>query len=323
MPLADELGFPSIPINKKWIGLAIVGIIIIVVLVSTFYSVGPEELGVIRRFGRYARTSEPGLHVKAPFMETVTKVRVLHVFKEEFGFRTLQAGERTIYAPGRFDEESLMLTGDLNVAVAEWIVQYRVLDPVNYLFNVRDPSETIRDISEAAMRQIVGDRSVDEVLTVGRIEIGQEVQRKLQEILNFYQAGIQIITVKLKDVNPPDPVKPAFNEVNEAKQERQTIINEAWQTYNKIIPKARGEAEKTISEAEGYAINRVNHAEGDASKFVALWEEYRKAKDVTRRRLYLETLGEVLPKMGRKYIIDSQQQGILPLLSLGEEGGVS
>ncbi len=323
MPLADELGFPSIPINKKWIGLAIVGIIIIVVLVSTFYSVGPEELGVIRRFGRYARTSEPGLHVKAPFMETVTKVRVLHVFKEEFGFRTLQAGERTIYAPGRFDEESLMLTGDLNVAVAEWIVQYRVLDPVNYLFNVRDPSETIRDISEAAMRQIVGDRSVDEVLTVGRIEIGQEVQRKLQEILNFYQAGIQIITVKLKDVNPPDPVKPAFNEVNEAKQERETIINEAWQTYNKIIPKARGEAEKTISEAEGYAINRVNQAEGDASKFVAIWEEYRKAKDVTRRRLYLETLGEVLPKMGRKYIIDSQQQGILPLLSLGEEGGVS
>ena len=323
MPLADELGFPSIPINKKWIGLGVLGIIIIVVLVSVFYSVGPEELGVIRRFGRYARTSEPGLHVKVPFMEVVTKVRVLHVFKEEFGFRTLQAGERTIYAPGRFDEESLMLTGDLNVAVAEWIVQYRVMDPVKYLFNVRDPSETIRDISEATMRQIVGDRSVDEVLTVGRIEIGQEVQRKLQDVLDFYQTGIQIITVKLKDVNPPDPVKPAFNEVNEAKQERETTINEAWQTYNKIIPKARGEAEKTISEAEGYAINRVNQAKGDANKFVAIWEEYRKAKDVTRRRLYLETLGEVLPKMGRKYIIDSQQQGILPMLSLSETGGQS
>lgn len=323
MPLADELGFPSIPINKKWIALAVVGIIIIVVLVSTFYSVGPEELGVIRRFGRYARTADPGLHVKAPFVEVVTKVRVLHVFKEEFGFRTLQAGERTIYAPGRFDEESLMLTGDLNVAVAEWIVQYRVLDPVKYLFNVRDPSETIRDISEATMRQIVGDRSVDEVLTIGRIEIGQEVQTKLQEVLDSYQTGIQIITVKLKDVNPPDRVKPAFNEVNEAKQERETTINEAWQTYNRIIPKARGEAEKTISEAEGYAINRVNQAEGDASKFVAIWEEYRKAKDVTRRRLYLETLGKVLPKMGRKYIIDSEQQGILPMLSLSETGGQS
>ncbi len=323
MPLADELGFPSIPLNKKWIGLAVLGIIIIVVLASLFYSIGPEELGVIRRFGRYVRTTQPGLHVKAPFVETVTKVRVLHVFKEEFGFRTLQAGERTIYAPGRFDEESLMLTGDLNVAVAEWIVQYRVLNPVEYLFNVRDPSETIRDISEAAMRQIVGDRSVDEVLTVGRIEIGQEVQKKLQEVLDFYQAGVQVITVKLKDVNPPDPVKPAFNEVNEAKQERETTINEAWQAYNQIIPKARGQAEKTISEAEGYAINRVNQAKGDANKFVAIWQEYRKAKDVTRRRLYLETLGEILPKMGRKYIIDSEQQGILPMLSLTETGGQS
>ena len=323
MPLEDELGFPSIPITKKWIGLGILGIIIIVILISIFYSIGPEELGVIRRFGRYVRTTEPGLHVKAPFVERVTKVRVKHIFKEEFGFRTLQAGERTIYAPGRFDEESLMLSGDLNVAVAEWIAQYRVRDAVKYLFNVRDVGETIRDISEAAMRQVVGDRSVDEVLTVGRIEIGQEVQRKLQEILDLYETGVQVITVKLKDVNPPDPVKPAFNEVNEAKQERETTINEAWQAYNQIIPKARGEAEKMISEAEGYGINRVNQAKGDANKFVAVWQEYRKAKDVTRRRLYLETLGEILPKMGRKYIIDSEQQGILPLLSLSEGGGGS
>jgi len=323
MPLEDELGFPSIPLPKKWIGLAILGIIIIVILASIFYSIGPEELGVIRRFGRYVRTTQPGLHVKAPFVETVTKVRVLHVFKEEFGFRTLRAGERTIYAPGRFDEESLMLTGDLNVAVVEWIVQYRVRNPMKYLFNVRDVGENIRDISEAAMRQIVGDRSVDEVLTVGRIEIGQEVQRKLQEILDLYETGVQIVTVKLKDVNPPDPVKPAFNEVNEARQEKETTINEAWQGYNQIIPKARGEAEKTISEAEGYAIKRVNQAKGDANKFVAVWQEYRKAEDVTRRRLYLETLGEILPKMGRKYIIDSEQQGILPMLSLTEKGGGS
>lgn len=323
MPLEDELGFPGISVPKKWIGLGIVGIIIIVILVSIFYSIGPEEVGVIRRFGRYVRTSEPGLHVKAPFVETLTKVRVLHVFKEEFGFRTLRAGERTIYAPGRFDDESLMLSGDLNVAVVEWIVQYRVRDPVKYLFKVRDVGENIRDMSEAAMRQIVGDRSVDEVLTVGRIEIGQEVQRKLQEILDVYETGVQIVTVKLKDVNPPDPVKPAFNEVNEAKQEKETTINEAWQAYNQVIPKARGEAEKTISEAEGYAINRVNQAKGDANKFLAVWEEYRKAKDVTRRRLYLETLGEILPKMGRKYIVDSEQKTILPMLSLTEKGGGS
>ncbi|TET65044.1 FtsH protease activity modulator HflK [Candidatus Aerophobetes bacterium] len=323
MPLEDELGFPSIPIPKKWIGLGIVGIIIIVILASIFYSIGPEEVGVIRRFGRYVRASQPGLHLKAPFMETLTKVRVLHVFKEEFGFRTLQAGQRTIYAPGRFDDESLMLSGDLNVAVVEWIVQYRILDPVKYLFQVRDVGENIRDISEAAMRQIVGDRSVDEVLTVGRIEIGQEAQRKLQEVLDLYQTGVQIVTVKLKDVNPPDPVKPAFNEVNEAKQEKETTINEAWQAYNQVIPKARGQAEKTISEAEGYAINRVNQAEGDAKKFVAVWEEYSKAKDVTRRRLYLETLGEILPKMGRKYIVDSEQKAILPMLSLTERGGGS
>lgn len=323
MPLEDELGFPGISVPKKWIGLGIVGIIIIVILVSIFYSIGPEEVGVIRRFGRYVRTTEPGLHVKAPFVETLTKVRVLHVFKEEFGFRTLRAGEQTIYAPGRFDDESLMLSGDLNVAVVEWIVQYRVMDPMKYLFNVRDVGENIRDMSEAAMRQIVGDRSVDEILTVGRIEIGQEVQRKLQEILDVYETGVQIVTVKLKDVNPPDPVKPAFNEVNEAKQEKETTINEAWQAYNQVIPKARGEAEKTISEAEGYAINRVNQAKGDANKFVAVWEEYRKAKDVTRRRLYLETLGEILPKMGRKYIVDSEQKTILPMLSLTEKGGGS
>jgi membrane protease subunit HflK len=323
MSLEDELGFPSIPLPKKWIGLAILGIIIIVILISIFYSIGPEQLGVIKRFGRYVRTAEPGLHVKAPFVETVTKVRVKHVFKEEFGFRTLRAGERTIYAPQKFDDESLMLSGDLNVAVAEWIVQYRIRDPVKYLFRVREVGETIRDISEAAMRQIVGDRSVDEVLTVGRIEIGQEVQRKLQEILHLYETGVQIITVKLKDVNPPDSVKPAFNEVNEAKQEKETTINEAWQAYNQIIPKARGQAEKTISEAEGYAINRVNQSKGDGNKFLSIWQEYRKAKDVTRRRLYLETLGEILPKMGRKYIVDSEQQGVLPLLSLTEKGGQS
>lgn len=315
----EEVNFPgSIP--GKWIGWAVIGIILIIILVSTFYSIGPEEVGVIKRWGRYTRTTEPGLHVKLPFAESVTKVKVKHIFKEEFGFRTLKAAVKTIYAPGRFEEENLMLTGDLNVAVVEWIVQYKIEDPIDYLFKVKDVEDTIRDISESAMRQIVGDRSVDEVLTVGRIEVGLKMQKKLQQILDTYQTGVQITTVKLKDVNPPDAVKSSFNEVNVAKQDKETTINQAEQEYNRVIPKAKGEAEKTISEAEGYAVNRVNRAQGDATKFLAVWKEYNKAKDVTRRRLYLETLEEILPKIGRKYIIDSEQKGILPLLSLSEGG---
>ena len=313
-----EAKFPM-PIPKKWIVRGIIGIIVIVVLVASFYSIGPEQVGVIKRWGRYVRTTEPGLHAKLPFAESVTKVRVKYIFKQEFGFRTLQAGIETIYAPGRFDSESLMLTGDLNVAVVEWIVQYKVRDPINYLFEVRNVEETIRNISESAMRQIVGDRSVDEVLTVGRIEVALEMQEKLQQILDTYDIGIQVTTVKLKDVNPPDAVKNSFNEVNVAKQDRETTINQAWEAYNKVIPRAKGEAEKTISEAEGYAVNRVNRAAGDANKFLAVWLEYSRAKDVTERRLYLETLARIMPKIGTKYIIDSEQKGILPLLSLDEK----
>ncbi|KKL95375.1 hypothetical protein LCGC14_1855210 [marine sediment metagenome] len=314
-----ETKFPVPTIPKKWIVRGIIGIIIIVVLVATFYSIGPEQVGVIKRWGRYVRTTEPGLHAKLPFAESVSKVRVKYIFKQEFGFRTLQAGIETIYAPGRFDSESLMLTGDLNVAVVEWVVQYKVKDPINYLFEVRNVEETIRNISESAMRQIVGDRSVDEVLTVGRIEVALDMQMKLQEILDSYDIGIQVTTVKLKDVNPPDAVKNSFNEVNVAKQDRETTINQAWEAYNKVIPKAKGEAEKTISEAEGYAVNRVNRAAGDANKFLAVWLEYSRAKDVTKRRLYLETLEKIMPKIGTKYIIDSEQKGILPLLSLNEK----
>jgi len=285
--------------------VGVIGIILLIVLISALYSVEPDEEGVVKRFGKYVRTTQPGLHVKLPFVETVDKVKVKHIFKEEFGFRTLRAGIKTIYAPGNFSGESLMLTGDLNVAVVEWIVQYKIKNPLNYLFKVRDPRSTIRALSEAVMRQVVGDRSVDEVLTVGRIEVGQEAQKELQKILDAYETGVQIVMIKLKDVNPPDPVKPSFNEVNEAKQEKERMINEAWQAYNKVIPKAKGEAKKTISTAEGYAVDRVNKAMGEANRFVAIWEEYRKAEDVTRRRLYLETLSDILPRIGEKYIIDS------------------
>jgi len=304
---------------RKWIGLIILGIIILVVLFSTFYTVGPDEVGVIKRFGRYMRITDPGLHMKIPFAESVTKVKVKRIFKEEFGFRTLQPGVRTVYTPEKWEDESLMLTGDLNVAVVEWIVQYRIVDPYKYLFKVRDVRKTIRDISEVVMRMVVGDRSVDEVLTIGRMEAATQAQKKLQEILNFYDTGIKIVTVKLKDVNPPDPVKPSFNEVNEARQDRERFINEAWQAYNKVIPKAKGEAEKVIAEAEGYAIKRVNRAQGDANRFLAIWKEYKRAKDVTRKRMYIETLSKVLPKVGKIYVVDSEQKTLLPLLSL--EGG--
>ncbi|MBN1353537.1 MAG: FtsH protease activity modulator HflK [Candidatus Omnitrophica bacterium] len=300
----------------------IIGVLIIAgALFSSFYSVGPDEVGVIRRFGKYVRTTNPGLHMKIPFIEKVNNVKVKYIFKEEFGFRTTKAGIVTQYAPKEYFDESLMLTGDLNVLIVEWIVQFKVNDPVKLLFNIRNPRGTIRNISEAVMRQVVGDNTVNEVLTTRRVEINQEVQKNLQDILDSYNSGIQIVTVKLQDVNPPDQVKPSFNEVNEAKQEKEKVINQAWEKYNKIIPKARGEAEKTIKESEGYALNRINRAQGDAAKFMATWEAYKNSKDVTRKRLYLETMNDVLHKVGKKFIIDSKEKGILPLLYLSQKGG--
>jgi len=303
---------------KGTLPIIIAGVVIVAALFSSIYSVGPDEVGVIRRFGKYARTTNPGLHIKMPFVEKVNKVKVKYIFKEEFGFRTTRPGIVSQYSVGEYFDESLMLTGDLNVLVVEWIVQFKIKDPVKLLFNVRNPLRTIRNISEAVMRQIVGDNTVNEVLTVRRVEVNQEVQDKLQEILDSYDSGVQIVTVKLQDVNPPDEVKPSFNEVNEAKQEKEKVMNQAWEKYNKIIPKARGEAEKTIRESEGYALNRVNMAKGDAAKFIATWEAYKNSKDVTRKRLYLEAMSEILPKAGKKFILDPEQSGILPLLNLNE-----
>ncbi len=307
---------------KGGVPVIIAGIVVIAALFNSFYAVGPDEVGVIRRFGKYTRTTSPGLHLKMPFIEKANKVKVKYIFKEEFGFRTSQPGIVSRYSPKEYFDESLMLTGDLNVLVVEWIVQFKVKDPVKLLFNIRNPQRTIRHISEAVMRQVVGDYAVSEVLTTRRIEVNQQVQDKLQEILDLYNSGIHIVTVRLQDVNPPDEVKPSFNEVNEAKQEKEKVINQAWEAYNKVIPRAHGQAEKTIREAEGYALKRVNMAKGDAAKFIATWEAYKDAKEVTRKRLYLEVMNEVLPKAGNKFIIDSSQKSILPLLSLNKEGGV-
>ena len=313
-----ELRLPRL--EFKWIIGLIVVIFGLYLLFSTFYSIPADGVGIITRFGKYVRTTQPGLHFKIPLgIEKLQKVRVKHIFKEEFGFRTLRAGVRSQYSPQSFLDESLMLTGDLNSGEVEWIVQYKVKNPYNYLFKVRNIQETMRDVSETVMREVVGDHSVSEVLTIGRIEMAQLAEKMLQEILDKYDSGIDIVVVKLQGVDPPDPVKPAFNDVNEAKQEKEKVINEAWEAYNNIIPKAKGEAQQTIRNAEGYALNRVNRSKGDANKFLAVWEEYRKAKDVTRRRLYLETLNEILTKVERKYIIDANQGSLLKLLNLTEE----
>lgn len=316
----EEYTLPAI--SKSLVRIIVLVIVGLILVFTSFYQVGTDEVGVVKRFGKYVNTTQPGLHFKIPFgIDKVTKVPVQRVQKEEFGFRTTLAGVRTEYVRGKALGESLMLTGDLNSAVVEWIVQYRVRNPVDYLFNVREVTGTIRDISESVMRQVVGDRSVDEVIILSRREVSLEAKQRLQEILDTYGTGIHVVTVELKDVNPPDPVKPAFNEVNEAKQEMERMVNEAWETYNKSVPKASGEAERTIRQAEGYELNRVNRAKGDANKFLAVWKEYNRSKDVTRRRLYLETLDEVLPKLGRKYILDSEQKGLLQLLHLDEKGG--
>jgi len=305
----------------KMLPIVVTFFVLTVGLFTSFYTVGPDEFGVVRRFGKYARSTNPGLHLKIPFIEAVDNVKVKYIFKEEFGFRTARAGVVTKYSSRQYFDESLMLTGDLNVLEVEWIVQFKVKDPVKLLFNIRNPRNTVRNISEAVMRQVVGDNTVTEVLTTRRVEINQEVQDKLQNILDLYNSGIQIVTVKLQDVNPPDQVKPSFNEVNEAKQEKEKAINQAWEAYNKAVPKAKGEAEKTIREAEGYALNRVNRSKGDAAKFIATWEAYKNSVEVTRKRLYLETMNEVLPKAGRKYIMDPSQKSILPFLNLSDKGG--
>lgn len=302
----------------RWIAMGIVGLIFIF---TTFFTIGPEEVGVILRFGRYVRTVNPGLNFKIPFwIETQIKVPVERQLKEEFGFRTVDSDIRSRYSDESFQEESLMLTGDLNAAEVEWIVQFRVADPYKFLFKVRKTVNTFRDMNEAVMREVVGDRSVNEVLTVGRVEIANTVSEKLQILCDQYETGIKIDQVVLQDVTPPDQVKPAFNEVNEAQQEREKLINEARSEYNKIIPKAKGDAQKMIEEAKGYAIKRVNEAKGDAAKFNSIYREYSKAPEVTRQRIYLETMNEILQKVGRKLITDERATGILPLFDLTKEG---
>jgi membrane protease subunit HflK len=311
-------------VKGKFPGIWIVVIVAVLIYLgsSTFYTVAVDEVGVIQRFGKYIRQTEPGLHLKWPSgIEKVTKVKVRFVYKEEFGFRTLQAGVRTRYASGSaYLNESLMLTGDLNVAVVPWIVQYRIKDPRNYLFKVMNVNTTLRDLAESTMRLVVGDRSINEVISK-REEIAIQAEGLLQKELDEAETGINVTTIEMKKTNVPEKVQPSFNEVNQAIQEKEKMIYQAREQYNKLIPQARGQAEKTIKGAEGYALDRVNRAKGDASRFIDLYEAYVKAPDVTRRRLYLEALREIFPKLGSKYIVDADQKNLLPLLNLGQPKG--
>ena len=289
---------------------------LIVLFFSAFFQIEPEEVGVITRYGKYSRTVEPGLNLKIPFLEKLYKIPVERQQKQEFGFRTTNTKSQSTYSKEETLGESLMLTGDLNLADVEWVVQYRIDNAYNFLFKVRNPEKSLRDISEAAMRQVVGDRTVNEVLTVGRTEVASKAQELIQALSNEYTLGIRIDQVVLQDVNPPDPVKAAFNEVNQAQQEKETLINEARSAYNKVIPKARGQAKETIQKAEGYALERVNNALGEVARFDDLYTEYIKAPEVTRKRIYLETMSKVLPQLGQKIITDKNGSNVLPLLQM-------
>ena len=291
-----------------------------ILLFTAWFQVEADSEGVVLLLGKYSRTEGPGLHWKIPFgIENVYIVPSQRQLKEEYGFRTATPGTRTRYAERDYPQESLMLTGDLNIADVEWSVQYRIFDPFKFLFKVRNVRATFRDMTEAVMREIVGDRTVNEVLTVGRTELAQAVEDGLQKLCDDYETGLRVVQVILQDVAPPDTVKPSFNEVNQAQQEREKLINQARGEYNREIPRARGEAEQKISQAQGYAIDRINRARGEASRFDQLYREYRRAPEVTRRRIYIETLNRVLPKVGRKLIMNKDAQNIVPLLQLGTE----
>jgi modulator of FtsH protease HflK len=326
--------FPDMPsgsdIRKIWKRLKPVITIIAVILgvliigVTSYYQVEPDEVGVVKRFGKFLEISEPGPHFKIPFVDAVVKVPAKQQLKAEFGFRTIEAGVNSSFARDLdTQKESMMLTGDLNVAVVEWIVHYQISDPYAALFKVRNSvidgevvfEDVLRDLTEAAMREVVGDYSIDEVLTSGREEILQLARVRLSELCARYETGLTIQRIELRVSAPPDPVKPSFNEVNQAEQERDRLSNEAWAQYNKEIPRARGEARQLLQEAEGYAVERVNQSKGDASRFLALQTQYARSPEVTRTRLYLETMNKILPMAGKKLFTDTGSKGgVYPLL---------
>jgi len=306
------------------------GVIVLAVLAlaglgawTAYYTVPSDSVAVVQRFGKYLKEVPPGLHFKVPLgIDTATIVPVKRQLKQEFGFTTPGATD-PYQSPRDGKKETEMVTGDLNAALVEWVVQYRISDPFKFLFEVREPSETLRYVSESVMREVVGDRTVDEVITIGRQEIENEALTKMQALSTKYAMGISIDQVQLKNINPPQPVQESFNEVNQAQQEKEKLINEARRDYNKVIPLAEGEKDQRIREADGYRLKRINEAEGDVARFSALFAEYSKAPEVTRRRIYIETLQDVLPGIRSKIIVDEQAPSVLPLLNLDSQRGGS
>jgi membrane protease subunit HflK len=310
IPKPPPGSLPVSPAGIILIGLAVLG------LWTAYYTIPAESEGLVLRFGKYIHKAPPGLHFKLPYgIDNVIAVPTQRQLKLEFGFASpgatdpVQVGRE----PGK---ERAMVTGDLNAALVEWIIQYRITEPEDYLFAVRDPGLTLRDISESVMRAVVGDRTVDEIITIGRQEIEETVLQRVRTLAELYHLGVSISQVQLKNVNPPEPVQPSFHEVNRAKQDRENAINLAIGEYNKAVPRARGEADQQIRAAEGYRFKRVNEAEGDVAAFSAVLAQYVRAPAVTRIRLYLETLGEVLPQAKQSIVVDETVQQILPMLPL-------
>jgi modulator of FtsH protease HflK len=313
-PAVINLNLPRPPM--RLIGLAALVIALLIVLWTTYYTVPAESEGVVLRFGKFLKTVEPGLHFKIPLgVDEVTVLPTRRQLKLEFGFYTSGYSNPDQPAIHQIEEKS-MVTGDLNAALVEWVVQYRIDDPKQYLFDVRNPGQTLRDLSEAAMREVIGDRTVDEVITIGRQDIEISALTRMQELAKRYKLGVKVDQVQLKNVNPPREVQASFNEVNRAQQDRENAINIANGDYNEAVPRARGQADQTIRGAEGYRFKRVNEAEGDIASFNAMLGQYSKAPEITRTRLYLETMGDVLPSMGPKIIIDDSMKQLLPILPL-------
>lgn len=300
--------------------LAIVLVVLLLQAVyASFYKITPGEVGVVLRLGKYSRTADPGLHFKIPYIDSLYKVDVEQIRKEEFGFRSRYPGQKTSFDRRGYDMESLMLTADKNVINVAWIVQYRVSDPQAFLFKIKDVRQAVRDLSESVTRRIVGNMDFDYVLS-NRDLLAAKVKEELQKELKNLQAGLSIGTVQFQDINPPDQVKPAFNEVNEADQDMKRLVNEAEEIYNQKIPRARGNAKQIVEEAHGYAVGRVNDAKGESQRFLSILTEYKNAPEVTKRRMYLETMQEVIPAVESIYIMDKDQQTPLPLLNLSRGG---
>jgi modulator of FtsH protease HflK len=313
--LKNRFDFSAFTRGGLW--LVVLGILVLLVGLNSYYTVEPQETAVVQRFGKFIYTADAGLHFKIPFgIDTVRKVVTGRVLQREYGYRTVQPGVRSRFVEKGYEEESMMLSGDLNVVDLQWTVQYKVQDPVAYLFQVQDVEGTLDDISESVVRRIVGNRYADEVLTIGRSAVAEKSRTEIQQIIDLYKTGLQIVTVKLQNANPPNPVKAAFNEVNEARQEKERMINEAQQVYNQKIPKAMGEARQAITQAEGYALERINRSEGEVRRFLDILTEYDKAPDVTRKRMYLEASADLVGRIEHLVVIDETQRGMLPLLDL-------